>query len=75
MISFILNLFEEKKVTKVYGTLRTFIEDLYNTNVSLKASQNEPPEKISRKITSDDHCTFQMCLEPSPIVVNVVINR
>jgi hypothetical protein len=75
MVSFVLNLFEDKRVTKVFGTLRTFIEDLNNTNVSLKASPDDYPEKITRKITSDDHCSFQMCLEPSSIIVNVVINR
>lgn len=62
MISFILNLFEGNKVTKVCGNLQTFFEGLENNR------------HIHRKITADDHCSFQMCLDPSSIVVNVVIN-
>lgn len=69
MISFILNLFDDKKVTRVFGTLRTFVDDLEN---SIKISSVKT--KSIRKITADDHCSFQICLEPSSIIVNVVIN-
>lgn len=62
MISLILNLFEDKRVNKVFGCLRTFIEDL------------DPVKSTIRKITADDHCTFQMNLEPGSILVNVSIN-
>lgn len=68
MISFVLNLFEGNKVTQVSGNLHTFFEGLEN-NCDSKAAKH-----VHRKITADDHCTFQMCLEPSSIVVNVVIN-
>ena len=71
MISFILNLFDGDKVTKVFGNLRTFMEDL---ECSRKTNVNNPV-RVIRKITADDHCAFEMCLEPSSIVVNVVINR
>ncbi len=75
MVSFVLSLFDENRVTKVFGSVHTFIEDLNNTNVSLKSTSDKYPEKIVRRITSDDYCSFQMCLEPSSVIVNVAINR
>ena len=65
IISFIINLFEEQKVTKVFGSLRTFIENIGDDDRQIS--------KI-RKITADDHCTFQLCLEPCSLVVYVSIN-
>ena len=65
MISFIINLFGDQKVTKVFGCLRTFMENISDDDRQIS--------KI-RKITADDHCTFQMCLEPCSLVVYVSIN-
>ncbi|CAF0733516.1 unnamed protein product [Brachionus calyciflorus] len=65
IISLILNLFENKKVTKVFGCLRTLIENFDQFN-----SQHFS----IRKITADDHCTFQLNLEPGSILVNFTVN-
>ena len=71
MISLILHLFDNKKVTKVFGSLGTFIEEL--DGLSTDPSKKNRKTQI-RKITSDDYCTFQLCLEPNSIMVNVTIN-
>lgn len=84
IISLILHLFDNKKVTKVYGCLKTFIEEMDDeqTNKFKKSKENSNQfsnyvNKSSnqiRKITADDFVTFQLNLEPCSIMVNVTIN-
>lgn len=116
IISLMLHLFEDRKVTKVYGSLKTFVEDFETScdltdrkfipyrqssmertksdiNNNNKVINSPVPNSIRklnlkksqiRKITADDHCTFQMRLEPknetvnkkfkNSIMVTVVIN-
>jgi predicted dehydrogenase len=86
LISLILHLFENKKVTKVFGCLKTFEENVHLSNRNQPAaigssSDNETRTFCNhkhyshiRKITADDHCTFQLNLEPNSILVNVIIN-
>ncbi len=65
-------------MTKVFGNLKTFIEDLDNTGVISNANNNNYSTRSTtskiRKITADDYCTFQLNLEPCSIMVNVTIN-
>jgi predicted dehydrogenase len=86
LISLILHLFENKKVTKVFGCLKTFEENVHLPNktkpTSFDSSSDNEIKKLFnnkhfshiRKITADDHCTFQLNLEPNSILVNVIIN-
>lgn len=67
VISMITDLFEGKKITKVFGCLKTLID-------TLPQSDNEKPNFSIRKITADDFCTFQLNLEPGSILINVCIN-
>jgi hypothetical protein len=77
------------KVTKVFGTLRTFLEDLEldrsvkqtgvgsskDSNLDINYSTRSCNNKSQiRKVTADDYCTFQLNLEPCSIMVNVTIN-
>jgi hypothetical protein len=81
IISMILNLFETRKITKVYGSLKTFIEELEYLDLEsgggggggLETTKSKTPPHF-RKITADDFCTFQLNLEPDSILVNVSIN-
>jgi len=99
MISLMLHLFEDKKVTKVYGSLKTFIDDFDTVNKNEKKllrqnsleerkksdRTNSPVPDINsnnksikqnqiRRITADDHCTFQMRLD-SILKSNDLINN
>jgi predicted dehydrogenase len=66
IISMILNLFDNRRITKVYGCLKTFIDEL-DSDTKTKGNNY-------RKITADDYCTFQLNLEPESILVSVCIN-
>jgi hypothetical protein len=82
MISLVLNLFDDKKCTRVLGSVRTFLEDISPLDSSkaphAKAATNGRTNGSSassmRKITADDFCTFQMNLEPGSVLVNVTLN-
>ena len=74
VISLILNLFENKKITKVFGSLRTFIEDLDYLDLDTENKKQQQQQSHFRKITADDFCTFQLNLEPESVLVNVSIN-
>lgn len=67
IISIILDLFEDKKVTKVFGCLKTLLD-------SFPSSYSDKKKFTIRKITADDYCTFQLNLEPGSILINVCIN-
>ena len=67
-------------MTKVFGNLKTFIEDIddtgvtsHTTNTTNNNYSTRSTSKI-RKITADDYCTFQLNLEPCSLMVNVTIN-
>lgn len=74
IISLVLNLFDEKKCTRVLGSVRTFVDDpsLFESIKSPKANRNA--NGSMRKITADDFCSFQMNLEPGSVLVNVTLN-
>lgn len=75
IISLVLNLFDDKKCTKVFGSVRTLLDD---TNIfdAMKASKTNSSRVNGslRKITADDFCSFQLNLEPGSILVNVTLN-
>ncbi len=70
----ILNLFDTKRITKVYGSLKTFIEELEYLDLESGLAEKSKTPPHFRKITADDFCTFQLNLEPDSILVNVSIN-
>lgn len=74
IISLVLNLFEDKKCTRVLGSVRTFLDDpsLFDSIKISKTSRNSTGSL--RKITADDFCSFQMNLEPGSVLVNVTLN-
>jgi hypothetical protein len=74
IISMILNLFDTKRITKVYGSLKTFIEELEYLDLESGLAEKSKTPPHFRKITADDFCTFQLNLEPDSILVNVSIN-
>ena len=67
IISMILDLFDDKKVTKVFGCLKTLLD-------SFPSSVPDRKNFTIRKITADDYCTFQLNLEPGSVLINVCIN-
>jgi hypothetical protein len=124
IISLMLYIFDNRRVTKVYGCLRTFVDEIAASKID-SAYSNKPLVQVDnlnlintvsnnseqssgefsksltsdaaarvanqadetketrrclrtisqiRKITADDHCTFQMNLEPDSIMINVTIN-
>lgn len=77
VISLVLNLFDDKKCTRVLGSVRTFLDDVDPLRLS-KPSGGAPAATAAsasiRKITADDFCTFQLNLEPGSVLVNVTLN-
>ncbi|RNA40820.1 glucose-fructose oxidoreductase domain-containing 1 [Brachionus plicatilis] len=67
IISMILDMLEGKKVTKVFGCLKTLVD-------TFPESGNGKNNFTIRKITADDYCTFQLNLEPGSVLINVCIN-
>jgi hypothetical protein len=65
VISLVLYFFDNKKISKINGCARTFIQTIDGSS--------ECNNKI-RQLTADDFCTFQLNLEPNSILVNVTIN-
>lgn len=74
IISLVLNLFEEKKCTRVLGSVRTFLDDpiLFESIKAPNSARNSAGSM--RRITADDFCSFQMNLEPGSVLVNVTLN-
>lgn len=114
MISLMLHLFDDKKVTKVYGSLKTFIDDLEScdettttSNFTDHTTPSYRPNSLDRtksdkvqlpvpnhqstidqrsrstirkksqirKITADDHCTFQMRLDSAKANETTINNK
>lgn len=71
VISLVINLFEDKKCTKVFGSVRTFLDEMSTSSDTLGKTT---AKNSIRKITADDFCTFQMNLEPGSVLVNVNLN-